>query len=140
MITEYNPQFKGSDAWLQCFLDRNNLSLRKPNEKPTIQTEQYKIIAEKFRLHIKDTIKKYKIQPQYIINFDETPIFWDYLPRKVVVPKLSKVATAWKRGYEKSRSTLCLGITASGQMLRPTSFLMLEPITACFYLTPTKGI
>jgi len=123
LISPHNYQFKGTDAWLQCFIERNNLSLRKPNEKSTIQIEQFKIISEKFKRHVKETIQKYNINPNFIINFDETPFFWSYLPRKIVTPKLSKAASSWKRGYQKSRSTLCLSITASGELLRPLLIL-----------------
>ena len=123
MISNLNPDFKASDSWLQCFLDRNNISLRKLTEKSKLQMEQYQTISRKFRAHIRDKILKHNIQPEYIINFDETPFFWDYLPRKVATPKLSKSATDWKRGYHKSRSTLCLAITAAGDFLRPALIL-----------------
>jgi len=50
---------------------------------------------------------------------DETPFFWEYLPRRVATRKLSKTTKGWKRGYDHSRSTLTLAITAAGTFLRP---------------------
>ena len=54
-----------------------------------------------------------------VINMDESPYYWEYLPGKVVAPKLAKQATGWKQGYHHSRSTLILGVSANGTMLRP---------------------
>jgi len=38
---------------------------------------------------MKGVIKKYKIKPEFIINMDETPFYWESLPHKVVTPTLS---------------------------------------------------
>lgn len=76
------------------------------------------------------TIKDYKIKDQYIINLDETPVFWEYLPRKTITPTLSSKAKGWKRNYHKTRSTLALAATAGGDLLRP--MLILKRTTPYF--------
>ena len=58
-----------------------------------------------------------------ILNMDESPYFWEYLPRKVVTPTLSKVLKGWKRGYHQCHSTLILTIAADGTILRPSLVL-----------------
>ena len=36
---------------------------------------------------MRDIIKKNKINEKYILNFDETPCFWEYAPKKVLAKK-----------------------------------------------------
>jgi len=54
---------------------------------------------------------------------DETPFYWEYLPRKVVTKKLTSKSCGWKRGYNHLRSTIVLATTADGQILRPSLIL-----------------
>jgi len=97
--------------------------MRKLNEKSQIEIEHLENIAVKVKNATKETIKRLKIPPSRIFNMDETPYYWEYLPRKIVAPTLSKVATGWKRGYHNCRSTLILTIAADGSMLRPSLIL-----------------
>ena len=75
------------------------------------------------KIVVKEIVKKYKIPESRIINMDETPYFWEYLPRKVLAPKLSNVASGWKCGYQNNRSTLILAIATNGHLLNPTLIL-----------------
>ena len=54
---------------------------------------------------------------------DETPFYWEYLPRKIVCSKLSRKCTSWRRNYHNQRSTVALSVTATGRILRPTLIL-----------------
>jgi len=54
---------------------------------------------------------------------DETPYYWEYLPRKIITPKLCKVAAGWKRGYQHCGSILMLTVAADGTFLRPALIL-----------------
>ena len=72
---------------------------------------------------MRDTVKKFKIKPKYIINMDETPFYWEYLPRKIITRKLAKKSKAWKRGYHQVRSTVVLCTAADGTILRPSIIL-----------------
>ena len=58
--------------------------------KSTIQDETFKIISDKFIIQANEDIKNFKIQPQYVINMDESPYYWDYLPRKIVAQSSSE--------------------------------------------------
>lgn len=126
LITDSNPEFKASDPWLQAFLNRHHLSLRKLNEKTPLEVEQLAALAEKVKNGVKDQIKKFKIPKCRIINMDESPYYWEYLPRKVIAPKLSKIASGWKHGYHNHRSTLMLSVSADGHMLTPCIILKRE--------------
>lgn len=87
------------------------------------QETEFQDIAQKFSNGMKEIIKKYKIKPQYIINVDESPFFWENLPRKVLCDKFGSKAKAFNRAYHHNRSTLFLGCTGAGTMLRPTLIL-----------------
>ena len=54
---------------------------------------------------------------------DETPLFYEYLPTKVVDIKGSKNISTWKGGLEKKKATLILGVTATGSLLKPSLIL-----------------
>jgi len=63
--------------------------------------------------------------------------FWEFIPRKVVAPTLSKSAFRWKHGFHHKRSTLILGATAGGQLLKPTLILKQKTL---FYLQTDNDI
>ena len=60
IIQPSKSDFKGSDSWLSCFMTRYNLSFRKINNKISNQEEDLQDISDKFRYHIRETIKKTK--------------------------------------------------------------------------------
>jgi len=102
-----NEKFAASNSWLQGFLHRNLLTLRCLNEKSEQQEKQFEEISQKLVSCVKDAISKYKIQNSMIINMDESPYFWEYLPRKVICSStLSKVAEGWKKNYYHERQPL----------------------------------
>ena len=123
LIQPCNQSFKASDCWLDCFLSRYHFSLRALNEKPKHQLDHLATVSAKLKQIVKEQIKAHNIQESMVINMDESPIFWEYLPRKIIAPMLSKSAFGWKRGYHNVRSTLILAVTASGTMLRPSLIL-----------------
>lgn len=122
-IQPVSPQFLGTDGWLEAFLERHDLSLRKNNGKPPIQLAELREISKKFTEAMKQIISKYDIKPEMIINMDESPFYWEYLPRKIVTHKTVDNTFAWKRGFEQVRSTVVLASTARGDLLRPSLIL-----------------
>jgi len=72
---------------------------------------------------VKFLTKKYQILPCNIINPDETPMYWEFLPRHIVFPKGAKIVPNWKSSNSHKRSTLLLECTSEGSMLRPTLIL-----------------
>jgi len=123
LIKPTNPEFKASEGWLLHFLERHNFSFRKLNGKSAIQSSQFDDLATKLRNAVQDVIKKFNIKSSMVINMDETPYFWEYLPRKILTAKMSKEAASWKRNYHNARSTLVLAATAAGTLLKPALIL-----------------
>jgi len=119
LIQEENGNFKGSGGWLDGFLHRHHFSLRTLNDKPPHELEALNSLATKLKNSAKELIKQFKIKESMIINMDESPYFWEYMPRKIIAPQLSKSAFGWKRGFHNYRSTLILAASAEGHFLRP---------------------
>ena len=60
LITPANPNFKGSNMWLKCFLNRHHLTLRKLDEKSKVQQEINEELSLKFIKAMRDTVKNLK--------------------------------------------------------------------------------
>lgn len=82
---------------------------------------------------MRDIIKRHKIKSEFIINVDESAFFWEYLPRKVLCNRFSSKSRCFRRGYHQNRSTLVLGCTAAGTLLRPS--LILKRVSPYFLQT-----
>jgi len=64
-----------------------------------------------------------QIQPEFIINVDETPLFYEYLPKRTVEKKDTRDVKTWKTGRDKKLRTLILAITKTGLVLKPSLIL-----------------
>ena len=123
IIKSEKEDFKASDAWVDCFLRRHCLSLRSLTDKADFQVDNLRELKEKFVYVMKNIIQKKKIEKRFIINFDETPFYWEHIPKKVVTRKMTKTCKGFKKGYQHSRSTVGLTVTANGEVLRPMLIL-----------------
>jgi len=124
LISPHFPNFKASHRWLRKFFVRNDLTLRVPNGKASQKLPvKWEELASKFREEVFTIIERKQIEPKYIINMDETPLYYEYLPKKVVEVKGKKDVATWKGELNKKRCTLNLAITSSGIILKPSLIL-----------------
>jgi transposase-like protein len=118
LITPVQPKFKASDRWVMGFQQRHGLSLRSPTDKAPQQLgknwEKKIMDFTKALFEYKDA---FKIKNEYIINMDETPVFHEYLNRKILSQKGQRRVESFKFGKEKKKTSLILTITANGGML-----------------------
>jgi hypothetical protein len=87
--TENYPDFKASSGWLQKFMKRHKLSLRR---KTSLAQKDPNSLFEKivdFLLYSGNLISKNKISPANIIAMDETGIFFD-MPSATTVDQVGK--------------------------------------------------
>ena len=68
---------------------------------------------------MRDIIKKNKINEKYILNFDETPCFWEYAPKKVLAEKGKKVIPYPYANQDRKKITVGLTAAAYGVLLSP---------------------
>lgn len=121
-----NPDktFKASRQWLKGFFFRHGLSLRATTTKVKRQeSAEEKAFIQQFRDTVQDLITKYRILPRDLINVDETPMFWEYLPKRIVFKKNEKVVPSYKTANSYKRSTLLLACNAQGDLLPPALVL-----------------
>jgi len=83
LITSHCPSFRGSYHWFQRFRIRNNISLRVPNTKASQKLPKgWGSLANDFREELREVIEREGISSNSIINMDEMPLFYEYLPKK----------------------------------------------------------
>ena len=136
---ERGAHFRASDQWLKSFYRRHDLRLRSTTTKQKrtkLEEENAKAVCENFLAIVKGLIDKYNILPRDFINVDETPMYWEYLPRRIVFKKGEKVVPSWKTSYDHKRSTLMLACNSQGDMLNPT--LILKRKTQYFLRCPNN--
>jgi len=119
------PGLRFSNKWVKNFLKRHNLSLRKATHR-TIRNNMT-VIKSKIEIYLKNikTLRgKWKYDDSMIINFDETPIFFDF-EVKTVEKKGKKFVRALQIAKDK-RLTCGITIAASGDVL-PSLLIYNQP-------------
>ena len=119
LIRAVNPTFKASDGWVRKFMKRNNLVLRcRTHISQSLPKDlEQKITA--FRAEVASIFENADYPLDFICNMDETPVFLDLLPSKVIDRKGKKSINVRTTASEKNRITATLCCTASGKMLPP---------------------
>ena len=119
LIHSVNPTFKASDGWVRKFMKRNNLVLR---ARTHISQSLPKDLEQKitaFRAEVASIFDSGDYPLDFICNMDETPVFLDLLPNKVVDKRGKKSINVRTTASEKNRITATLCCSASGKMLPP---------------------
>ena len=114
-----NEESKASRGWLEKFMCRNNLSLRR---KPSIaQKDPEKLIAKlvSYVIQVRRMQKANNYQDAQIIAMDETPVWSDMVSQATVDACGKKTSTMKTTGHEKSRMSVCLAARADGTKLKP---------------------
>ena len=117
LIKDTCPNFKASDGWVRKFMKRNDLVLR---VRTHISQNLPKDLEEKikyFRTEVEKIRENSDYPLEYICNMDETPVFLDLVPNKVVDRKGKKTVCVRTTGSEKNRITAALCCTAAGKLL-----------------------
>ena len=119
MIKSVRPNFKASDGWVRKFMKRNDLVLRaRTHISQTLPKElEHKITA--FHREVASIFEHSDFALDYVCNMDETPVFLDLVPNRVVDRKGKKTITVRTTASEKNRITATLCCSASGKMLPP---------------------
>ena len=113
-----NEEFKTSRGWLEKFMHRNNLSLRRKTSIAQKGTE--KLIAKLVShvIQIRRMQKANNYQDAQIFAMDETPVWSDTVSQTTVDACGKKTITMKTTGHEKSRVSVCLAARADGKKLK----------------------
>uniref|UniRef100_A0A0N5BCA4 DDE-1 domain-containing protein n=1 Tax=Strongyloides papillosus TaxID=174720 RepID=A0A0N5BCA4_STREA len=112
-----HPNFVASSQWCQNFLRRNDLSLRRRTSVGQPLPENHLEKIRSFRNFVMEETRN--IAPCNIGNFDEVPVPFDIVYERTVHAKGDDCVKIDTTGHEKSNFTVVLGVTASGEKLKP---------------------
>ena len=119
LIKPILPDFKASDGWVRRFMKRNSFVLRARTHISQKLPKDLEKKIEDFRAEVKQIYENSDYPLHYICNMDETPVYLDLLPSKVVDKKGKKSIRVRTTASEKNRITTVLCCTASGKLLPP---------------------
>jgi len=111
--------FKASRGWLDKFLQRNELSVKR---RTTIAQKEPEKLIEKmvsFILFMEHARKKINASPGDIYAMDETAVWFDMVGEATVAAKGAKSIPLKSTGHEKLRFTVVLTATGDGVKLKP---------------------
>ena len=111
------PGFALSNGWLECFLHRHNLVLRKITNKPKLSAEVISTRGANFILHLRKLVRKYKIEPQNVINLDETVVCADHDKETTLAERGATDIPVRSLGFEKIRLTAVFAVRGYGTEL-----------------------
>ena len=114
-----NEKFKASRGWLEKFIRRNNLSLRRKTS--IARKDPEKLIAKlvSYVIQICRMQKANDYQDAQVIAMDEIPVWSDMVSQTTVHVCGKKPITMKTAGHEKSRVSVCLAARADGTKLKP---------------------
>ena len=115
LITPTQPEFKASDGWVQKFKQRHSLVLRVKTslaqELPA--TLEERITAFRSQLRRLKEINHFEI----VGNMDETPLYFDIVPSRILEQKGKKSIIVRTTGSEKRHLTVTLCVLHDGDVL-----------------------
>lgn len=122
MILEYDNHFLDNDkvkidCWVYRLVKRKELSFRVPTN-----ISQKKLSIEEcqdFVAAINEKKQEYQNPEKFIINMDETPVFFDTMPKKCITKKGAKTVSVRGNSNGKFRVSVLLAVIQGGQKLKP---------------------
>ena len=89
LVKPHNPAFRGSEGWQRRFMRRHNLVLRASTYTSVAQKlpRDLECKIEEFRQEMKFIQPSHNFPPQLVGNMDETPMFFDMVPRCTIDQK-----------------------------------------------------
>lgn len=123
-----HASFKASRGWIQRFMRRQNFSLRRRTTIAQRLPADYEDKLVKFQQHVIKLRQEKNYMFGQIGNADETPVYFDMPSASTIAAKGSKSVPIRSCGYEKSRVTVMLCITADGRKLPPYVILKRKTI------------
>ena len=111
--------FVASRGWLEKFMRRNNLSLRR---RTTLAQKDPSFMIEKllaYILHVRRILREHTYEPSCIIAMDETPVWKDMVSNTTVNTTGTSDVMMKTTGHEKCRVSVALSAEGDGTKLKP---------------------
>jgi len=111
--------FQASRGWLEKFMKRNCLSLRR--RTTTVQKDPAYLVDRlvQYVVHVRRMSKKYQFNAGSILAMDETAVWADMTAPTTVSQRGEREIMLKSTGHEKVRISVCLTAKADGSKLKP---------------------
>lgn len=111
--------FAASRNWANRFMKRHDLVLLAKTSVAQRLPADLEKKLESFLDYVRQKREEDEFEDQFIINMDETPMYFDLLPGKTVDVKGRKSIRIRTTGSEKRHLTIVLAVSAAGDVLSP---------------------
>ena len=118
-MEKVDEDFKASRGWLEKFMKRNGLSLRRKTSVAQQDPERLVAKVVSYIIQVRRLQEKQSYAPSHIIAMDETPVCCDMVSETTIDATGKKTITLKTTGHEKSRVSVCLAAKADGTKLKP---------------------
>lgn len=100
-------------------LKSNGFSIRSPTRVAQASSEAIKELATQFMDHIRPLLSLNCRDKKWIMNMDQTAMFFSMKPRTTIDEKGARTITVRDTKNGDTRVTVAVSITADGQVLKP---------------------
>ena len=124
-----DANFHGGDwkrlekSWVYQFLQRHNYSIHRPTRESQKQNRALPELAKDFVLSVTERFQDFgtlaDVPLDYIVNMDETPMYFQEHTNTTIALKGSKTVNTRVCSSTNPRVTVCLAITPTGKKLPP---------------------
>ena len=111
--------FKGSSGWLNNFMKRKKLSLRRVTNLTRLSDAEVAERAAKYFVFLHSTIDSKQVLPQDVVLMDETAVYFETAHRSTVSLSGARHVMMKTTGFASMRVTAVMAVRADGSKLRP---------------------
>ncbi|CAI7885193.1 unnamed protein product [Closterium sp. NIES-53] len=123
--------WNASSHWSQRFRDRWNLVMRVKTKVGQRLSAECAKDCESFWKFVRINRARHKIDLARIINADQTPLFVEMPAERTIEHRGARSVLIRTAGYQKTRLTVMLACTASGEKLRPWVWFKMKNVPNC---------
>lgn len=111
--------FKGSNGWLQNFMKRFDLSLRRRTHVSQRLPKDVEDKTLNFFIFLRQYLLAYQIEEVDIIACDQTPFYFDNVGPSTIEKMGAKSVSLKSTGHEKNNFTVMLSACSNGKKKKP---------------------
>jgi hypothetical protein len=125
---EFRRKTRASKYAIICrFLESNNLVIRSKTHQAQKCRSEMEATGQDFITSIVPRLQEVGRDQQFIINMDQTPIFFSMTPKTTLQTRGSKTVSVRTSSDSTKRITVAVSVTASGSMLPPLLIFNAKP-------------
>ena len=111
--------FKGSSGWLDSFMKRKQLSLRRVTNLSRLSEEEDAERAAQYFLFLHIILESQQVPPEDVVIMDETAVYFENAHRSTVNPGGARHVMMKTTGFSSMRVTAAMAVRADGSKVKP---------------------